>query len=73
MTYLDKCREMEAANPDLAVQEKELQSQMQQEARKRIDELRSEMRDKPAEEAGGDVLGEDDEDDDIDVEVEYRP
>jgi GTP-binding protein len=68
MTYLDKCREMEAANPDLAAQEQELQSQMQQEARKRIDELRSEMRHKPVED-DDDI----DEDDDFDVEVEYQP
>ena len=71
---VEDARKKVAANPDLAAQEQELQSQMQQEARKRIDELRSEMRHKPGE---GEGEGEDDddidEDDDFDVEVEYQP
>ena len=66
MTYLEECRMREAADPQLAATEQELQSRMQQEARQRIDDLRAELRRVAAE-------GEDDFDgDDFEVEVEYR-
>jgi GTPase len=66
MTYLEECRMREAADPQLAATEQELQSRMQLEARQRIDDLRAELRRVAAE-------GEDDfDDDDFEVEVEYR-
>jgi GTP-binding protein len=67
MTYLEECRAREAADPELAEEERELQSRMQLEARQRIDQLRAERSRAPLEE-DGDV-----DDDDFDVEVEYRP
>jgi GTP-binding protein len=66
MSYLEECRAREAADPELAVAERELQSRMQQEARQRIEEMRAAQRA---------ALSEDDDDfddDDFDVEVEYR-
>ena len=66
MRYLEECRAREAADPQLALAEQELQSRMQLEARQRIDELRAELRREALE-------GEDDfDDDDFEVEVEYR-
>jgi GTP-binding protein len=66
MTYLEECRMREAADPQLAATEQELQSRMQLEARQRIDDLRAELRRVATE-------GEDDfDDDDFEVEVEYR-
>ncbi len=67
MRYLEECRAREAADPQLAAAEQELQSRMQLEARQRIDELRAELRRVALE-------GEDDfdDDDDFEVEVEYR-
>jgi GTP-binding protein len=66
MRYLEECRAREAADPQLAVAEQEMQSRMQLEARQRIDELRAELRREALE-------GEDDfDDDDFEVEVEYR-
>ena len=67
MTHLEECRAREAADPELAQAERELQSRMQLEARQRIDELRAERSRAPLEE------DEDFNDDDFDVEVEYRP
>jgi GTP-binding protein len=67
MTYLEECRAREAADPELAEAERELQSRMQLEARQRIDELRAERSRAPLEE------DDDFNDDDFDVEVEYRP
>jgi GTP-binding protein len=65
MNYLEECRAREAADPALAVIEKELQGRMQLEARQRIEELRASWRAEP--------LDDDDfDDDDYDVEVEYR-
>lgn len=66
MNYLEECRAREAADPELAALERELQSRMQQEARERIEELRAAQRQAR--------LDEDEEfdDDDFDVEVEYR-
>lgn len=67
MTYLEECRAREAADPELAEAERELQRRMQLEARQRIDELRAERSRAPLEE------DDDFNDDDFDVEVEYRP
>jgi GTPase len=68
MRYLEECRQREAADPQLAAAERELQSRMQVEARQRIQELRAELR-----RAAGEDEDEDDfDDDDFDVEVEYR-
>jgi len=67
MSYLEECRAREAADPQLAAAEQELQSLMQQEARQRIDDLRAELR-RAALEEDDDF----DDDDDFDVEVEYR-
>jgi GTP-binding protein len=66
MVYLEECRANEAADPQLADVERELQSRMQLEARERIDELRSARRQAPSEDSDID-------DDEFDVEVEYRP
>jgi GTP-binding protein len=66
MTYLEECRAREAADPELAEAERELQRRMQLEARQRIDELRAERSRAPLEE------DDDFNDDDFDVEVEYR-
>lgn len=69
MIHLEECREREAADPELAQLEFELQSRMQEEARQRIEALRASHR------AGAE--GEDDDDDfdedDYDVDVEYAP
>ncbi len=66
MRYLEECRAREAADPQLALAEQEMQSRMQLEARQRIDELRADLRSAALE-------GEDDfDDDDFEVEVEYR-
>lgn len=61
MTYLEQCREEEAADPEVAEAELQTQRRMQREARQRIAELR------------GGVSRVDDDDDDYDVEVEYVP
>lgn len=73
MSYLEEIREREAADPELAQSEIELQFQMQEEARQRIDELRSQRRTE-AREARSEK-GEDDDwdEDDYDVDVEYVP
>jgi GTP-binding protein len=73
MTYLEECREREAADPELAVAERQLQSAMQREARERIEELRADLRGRSLDDdvALDDDLDDDDLDDD-DVEVEYR-
>lgn len=69
MIHLEECREREAADPELAQLEFELQSRMQEEARQRIEALRASHR--------ADAEGEDDDDDfdedDYDVDVEYAP
>jgi GTP-binding protein len=66
MNYLEECRAREAANPELAELERELQSHMQQEARERIEALRAAKRQAASDD------DEDFDDDDFDVEVEYR-
>ncbi len=66
MTYIEECRAREAADPELAALERELQSRMQQEARERIEALRAAQRQIAADD------DDDFDDDDLDVEVEYR-
>jgi GTP-binding protein len=63
MTTLETLREAEAADPEVAGTEREMQRAMQREARARIDDLRARRR---SDDEGGD-------DDDLDVEVEYAP
>jgi len=67
MNYLEECREREAADPELLLQEQELQTRMQQEARQRIEDMRAAMRAARMEDEDDDF-----DDDDFDVEVEYR-
>ncbi len=67
MTYLEERREMEAADPELAQRELELQARMQEEARRRIAELRDRRKAAPDDE------DDDWDDDDYDVDVEYAP
>lgn len=70
MVYLEELREREAADPELAQADVELQHQMQDEARQRIAELRTQRRRDP------DAESEDDDDwdeDEYDVDVEYVP
>lgn len=67
MDYLENIWAEERENPELREQELQLQQQMAQEARDRIEELREAYRE--AKRASGDDDGYDD--DDYDVEVEY--
>ena len=70
MNYLEELREREKADPDLAQADVELQQRMQEEARERIAELRSQHKRGPQDE-----IEEDDDwdDDEYDVDVEYVP
>jgi GTP-binding protein len=64
MNHLEQLKAAEQADPELAEGERQLQSQMQQEARERIAQLRaSQQRARRG----------DDDDDDYDVDVEYAP
>lgn len=67
MTRLEECRAAEAADPELSAAEQAQQSQMQLEARERIDALRAARREEPLQD------DDDSDEDDFDVEVEYRP
>ena len=70
MVHLEELREREAADPELAQADLELQHRMQEEARQRIAELRAQHR------RGPEVETEDDDDwddDEYDVDVEYVP
>ena len=72
MTRLEERRAAEASDPQLAAAERTQQSQMQLEARERINALRAARRKEPLlddDDSDEDELGEDD----FDVEVEYRP
>jgi GTP-binding protein len=76
MTYLEERRALEAAEPELAEAEHAMQMAMQEEARKRIADLRAEFRREARENRehrGGDDDDDDFDDDDYDVEVEYAP
>ncbi|MEZ5503304.1 MAG: Obg family GTPase CgtA [Halioglobus sp.] len=67
MSYLEDCRAREAADPEMAALERELQARMQTEARQRIEALRAERRQAISVDDVDDF-----DDDDYDVEVEYR-
>ena len=69
MNYLEELREREAADPELAQADVELQQRMQEEARQRIADLRAQRR------RGPEVEEDDDDwdDDEYDVDVEYVP
>lgn len=69
MSYLEERREMEAADPELAQRELELQARMQEEARQRIADLRNQRKAAPVEDEDDDDWDEDD----YDVDVEYVP
>jgi len=70
LEYLESCWEAEREDPECAEQETLLQTQMQQEARDRIEELRERHR---AERLARKRADDDFDDDDYDVEVEYVP
>ena len=69
MNYLEELREREAADPELAQADVQLQQRMQEEARQRIADLRAQRRRGPEVEEEGDDWDEDD----YDVDVEYVP
>lgn len=71
MTYLDECAEREAADPDVAARESEIQTLMQAESRARIQELADRRR--AARMQSDDDDDDDFDDDDYDVEVVYEP
>ncbi|AQA17817.1 GTPase ObgE [Halioglobus japonicus] len=74
MAYLEELREREAADPELALADVELQHRMQDEARQRIEELRSQRRRGPDADADANAEdGDDWDEDDYDVDVEYVP
>ena len=68
MTRIEERRAAEAADPELARAERELQQRMQAEARQRIAALRASRRGDAADSEDDDY-----DDDEHDVEVEYRP
>lgn len=70
LEHLESCWDAEREDPECAEQEALLQTQMQQEARERIEELRERHR---AERLARKRAGDDWDDDDYDVEVEYVP
>lgn len=75
MRHIESVNELEAADPELVELERETQTRMQEEARKRIEDLRS-FRREEARTARGEQQNDDDDDfddDDYDVEVEYAP
>ena len=63
LQYLEQCREEEAADPEKAEQERQLQQTMQQEARQQIEALRQKRK----------TSGKEEDLDDGDVEVFYAP
>ena len=68
MTHIEEQRAAEQTDPELAEAERARQRRMQQEARERIEALRSGRRGDDADEHEDDF-----DDDDYDVDVEYRP
>jgi GTP-binding protein len=70
MDYLEACWKAEKEQPELIHEEERLQSEMQQEARERIEELRHIDRQQRFASADDD---DDYNDDDYDVEIEYVP
>ena len=75
MRYLEERNALEASDPEVAEIESETQSRMQEEARKRIEGLRSARREEArmAKEQRDDDDDDDFDDDDYDVEIEYAP
>ncbi|MFK8051065.1 MAG: Obg family GTPase CgtA [Halioglobus sp.] len=74
MRYLENINELEAADPELLELERQTQTRMQEEARKRIEDLRSFRREEARAARSAQQDDEDDfDDDDYDVEVEYAP
>jgi GTPase len=71
MRHLEEWREVEATDPDAVEIERQTQTAMQEEARQRIDGLRSARREEAR--AARAESDESDDDDDYDVEVEYVP
>ena len=71
MVYLEEVRAAEAADPELLAAERQLQTQMQEEARARIENLRAMRRQESQDNTAVREAAEDDDDDD--VEVEYAP
>jgi len=72
MVYLEEVRALEAADPALLAAEQQLQTQMQEEARDRIEKLRAMRRQESQDNAAARAEDASDDDDD-DVEVEYAP
>jgi GTP-binding protein len=76
MRYLEQRVELEAADPALAEAERATQTRMQEEARLRIEALRTRRREAARDARAGrddDGFGNGGDDDDYDVEVEYAP
>jgi GTPase len=75
MRHLEEWREVEATDPDAVEIERQTQTAMQEEARQRIDGLRSARREeaRAARAESDESDDDDDDDDDYDVEVEYVP
>ena len=74
MVYLEEVRALEAADPEQLAAEQQLQTQMQEEARDRIEKLRALRRQESHDNAATKAAEDDDwDDDDDDVEVEYAP
>jgi GTP-binding protein len=69
MVYLEEVQAAEAADSELLEAERQLQTQMQEEARARIENLRAMRR----QESRDNAAAREDYDDDDDVEVEYAP
>jgi GTP-binding protein len=67
MDYLERCNEEEELDPELVIAERRAQQAMQEEARERVEKLRSRRR------GEAEADDEDDDDDDHDVEIEYAP
>lgn len=65
MDYLERCNEEEELDPELVIAERRAQQAMQEEARERVEKLRSRRR--------GEAEADEDDDDDHDVEIEYAP
>lgn len=71
MRYLERCKAIEADDPEALEAERSAQKAMQEEARQRVTALRERRHGGSVED--GDGPGDDDDDDNYDVEVEYAP
>jgi GTP-binding protein len=74
MTCIEELKAAEQASDEVAEEERNIQNRMQQEARERIEHLRSErVSQRQAQQQQQKQLEDDDHDvDDLDIEVEYR-